>query len=420
MAKITINGITIDPIVRTQALAAASLIADDAKGSNYLLIQARGPLDAAQKKELADLSVKILEYVPDSTYIVNYLPDDLAKIRALPYVGWANTYLHGFKLAPALLTLAGDLTTADLMTAVAGSGSIASRQPRMVDVVLQHDVSPDSVREKVAAAAHVDATALLAGRHKFRINVQHRYLKDLAAIDEVRHIEDVVPLKLHNSIARGILGVEGVGGAPCRFLGAGQVVAVGDTGFDKGSTADVHPAFAGRVVKLYALGRPNNASDPDGHGTHVCGSILGDGTSAKMGGAIQGTAPGAKLVLQSLLDAGGGLGGIPHDLHDLFHDPYNVDEARVHSNSWGSTVGDGTYDANARELDDFVWNQRDLVVCFAAGNSGADSSQTGHIDPGSVSAAFDCQELHHGGCDREQPPRHRPPLRHLRLPGRPL
>ena len=50
------------------------------------------------------------------------------------------------------------------------------------------------------------------------------------------------------------------------------------------------------------------------------------------------------------------------------------------------TVGDGSYDANAREIDDFVWNHRDLVVCFAAGNSGQDASQTGHIDPGSVGA----------------------------------
>ena len=88
-------------------------------------------------------------------------------------------------------------------------------------------------------------------------------------MDEVRHIEDVVPLKLHNSAAREILQVVGNPGGPCRFLGEGQLVAVGDTGFHQGSTNHVHPAFAGRVVKLYALGRNGDASDPDGHGTHV-------------------------------------------------------------------------------------------------------------------------------------------------------
>jgi serine protease AprX len=385
VAKITINGITVDPIAQVHALTAASLIADTAKDSNFLLIQTKNPLDAGQKKSLADLGVKILEYVPESTYIANYLPNDLTKIRALPFVAWANTYMRGFKLAPALLTPAGDLTNANLLS-VGDSTNASSRQPRLVDIVLQNGVSPGSVLERVANAAHVDPRTVTAGRQKFRISVQQRYLKDVAAIDEVRHIEDVVLLKLHNSVARTVLGVADRAGGPCRFLGEGQVVAVGDTGFDKGSISDVHPAFTGRVVKLYALGRSGNASDPDGHGTHVAGSVLGDGNSPAMGGAIQGTAPKAKLVLQSVLDARGALSGIPDDLNDLFKDPYSVDGARVHSNSWGATVGDGTYDAHAREIDDFVWNNRDLVVCFAAGNSGADSSETGHIDPGSVSA----------------------------------
>jgi serine protease AprX len=385
VAKITINGITVDPIAQAHAMTAASLIVEDAKGSDYLLIQTKGPLDADQKKSLVDLGVKLLEYVPESTYIANYKPDDLAKIRALPYVAWANSYLRGFKLAPALLTTTGELTSANLMTAAPPS-NFPIHQPRLVDVVLHTGVSPDSVRDKIANAAHLSPRGLTAGNHKFRLTVQQRYLKDVAAIDEIRHIEDVVPLKLYNSEARKILAVRDNAGGPCRFLGDGQLVAIGDTGFDMGSTTDVHPAFTGRVVKLYALGRPGDASDPDGHGTHVAGSVLGDGNSPTMRGVIQGTAPKANLLLQSLLDANGDLGGIPTDLHDLFNDPYTVDGARVHTNSWGSTVGDGTYDANARELDLFVWDHRDLVVCFAAGNGGQDSSQTGHIDPGSVGA----------------------------------
>ena len=56
--------------------------------------------------------------------------------------------------------------------------------------------------------------------------------------------------------------------------------------------------------------------------------MLGDGNSATMGGAIRGTAPGAKLILQSVLDSGGGLGGIPTDLNDLFQQTYD-EGARV-------------------------------------------------------------------------------------------
>ena len=386
MARITINGVTVDPMLQAPSLAAADLVPVDASKSDFLLIQTREPLGPGQKAELAGLGVVILEYVPESTYIAGYRPADLGPIRGLAYVSWVGVYLRGFKLAPALLTPAGDMTAVELLDVTGLPTDAMMRQPRKVDVVLQNGVPPESVREKVANAAHLDAQALVAGSHKFRITVQQRYLKDLAAIDEVRHIEDVVRLKLHNNIARGILGVNPIGVSPFRLEGQGQIVAIADTGFDKGSTTDVHPAFTGRVLKLYPLGRPDDPSDPDGHGTHVTGSLLGDGDSPSMGGPIRGTAPQAKLVLQSVLDASGALGGLPADLGDLFGPPYNDDNARVHSNSWGSTVGDGTYDANAREVDDFVANHRDLVICFAAGNSGVDKSRTGHIDPGSVGA----------------------------------
>ena len=98
-------------------------------------------------------------------------------------------------------------------------------------------------------------------------------------------------------------------------------------------------------------------------------------------------------MLQSTLDSSGGLGGIPADLHDLFQPPYDNDGARVHTNSWGATTPGIAYDASAREIDDFVWNHQDLVICFAAGNDGSDGNANGVVDAGSVgsqSAAKNC------------------------------
>ncbi|MBW3600215.1 MAG: S8 family serine peptidase, partial [Planctomycetes bacterium] len=202
---------------------------------------------------------------------------------------------------------------------------------------------------------------------------------------EVRHNEEVTPNKLHNNVARGILRLDaGNPTASFPFEGEGQVVAVADTGFDNGSTSNVHPAFQGRVLKLYALGRPTNPNDPDGHGTHVAGSVLGNGDSTTLGHAVRGTAPQASLVLQSVLDFFGGLGGLPIDLHDLFRPPYQDDDARVHTNSWGSVRGDGGYNQNSPEVDDFVWSHRDCVICFAAGNEGIDRNANGQIDAKSV------------------------------------
>lgn len=378
MAKITINGISIDPQMDAPRMAAANLATTDSSSSNFILVQTKGPLNEAQKTQLTQLSATILEYVPEHTYICRYPPSDLNRIRALPFVSWANVYLQGFKVAAALRP---SPTPADKSILTASSVETLSKDTVTVDIVLHKRVESEALRERIAAAAGLTASALKLGRNKIRLTVQRRRLKDLAAIDEVRHIEPYFPPKLANNVARQILHADDVqlGGA---FQGAGQIVAVADTGFDMGDTNNVHPAFKGRVLKLYPLGRPGDASDPDGHGTHVSGSVLGDGTMLD-GTVVRGTAPQAQLVLQSVLDSGGNLGGLPDDLHDLFAGPYQNDGARVHSNSWGGPAA-GAYTSNSSEVDDFVWSNRDLVICFAAGNEGKDGQARGIVDPGSV------------------------------------
>lgn len=386
MAKITINGVTMDPLAQAPSLAAANLHAADATASNYILIQTKQPLDKAQKAELASKGVTILDYVPEDTYLCYFPPTSLNDICILPYVAWANLYLKAFKVPPSLAALPPGPHVRDVLEMAARPGRVLDDALKTVDVVLHDNVDPASAREKVAAAAGIDTADLKPSRRKIRLKTQVRNFAALAALDEVRHVEEVFPAKLHNNVARQILRVGIPIGNPSTVLeGDEQVVAVADTGFDKGSTTDVHPAFQGRVVKLYALGRPGKTNDPHGHGTHVAGSVLGDGTPTKLGISVRGTAPKARLVLQSTLDSDGGLGGLPADLDDLFLPPYRDDGARIHTNSWGSTRPGGRYDAQCKELDDFVWQHRDCVICFAAGNDGIDRDANGQIDLGSVS-----------------------------------
>lgn len=60
--------------------------------------------------------------------------------------------------------------------------------------------------------------------------------------------------------------------------------------------------------------------------------------------------------MQSLLNDGGGLGGIPSNLEDLFKRPYNTNKARVHTNSWGSVWAGSQlpYDSSAKEINKFI------------------------------------------------------------------
>jgi hypothetical protein len=388
MATITINGIAVDPLAPHRALAARAMLeemrSNDASKFNYILVQTTHPLNQEEKRQLADAGASILEYVPQDTYLCHFPPNDLGRVRALPFVSWTGPYDKGFKLHPALIGLERKGTVRSLFEVSVRQHATLDATPKVVDVILHRNLKPSDVLEKIAEAAQVSPNLIQVGRNKVRLTVKARQLDNLANVDGVRTVEEVKPRKLLNNIARQILGAPAVGAANPPFHGEGQVVAVADTGFDRGSTADTHPAFTGRVQKLYPLGRPNDASDTDGHGTHVSGSVLGNGTSSILNISIQGTAPEAKLVMQSVLDSGGGLGGLPADLHDLFTTPYNNDGARIHSNSWGSTIGDGSYDSQASEVDDFVWNHRDILICFAAGNDGADGSSRGIIDNGSL------------------------------------
>ena len=384
MSIITINGITIDPTAPKAALATISLHNVTAKASDYLIVQTSHPLTRAERARLAKNGAKILEAVPGSAFICHFPKTSLVAIRKLPFVAWADVYPEVVKLSASLRAIATAPSGVPASMAALAVPAALDATRVTVDVVLHRKVNLKSAAKHVAAAAHLNADQIRVAGNKIRMTLKLRRLADVTKLDQVRHVEQVYPRKLANSVARMILRVPAGTGAAVNG-GQGEVIAVADTGFDKGSRTNVHPAFKGRVKKLYALGRPGRKDDPDGHGTHVAGSVLANGVS-KADGPVRGTAPAAKLVLQSVLDDNDGLGGLPDNLNELFGPPYKRDKARVHSNSWGSSSKKsyGVYDQQAFEVDEFVYGHRDMLICFAAGNEGSDANANGQIDPNSV------------------------------------
>jgi serine protease AprX len=336
MSKITINGNTLDPAATGRGHV--SLLAANAKDSDYILIQTAAPPTDEQKQRSVEAVDEDIPLFLDSE----------------------------------------------------------STELRLVDIEFHGDIGPNSERvtKAIAAAAHVDAGSLEVDDKKIRLEVEERYLDDIARVDAVRDVYQVHPTRLFNNIARGILKSDYIDLNGNEYQGEGQIVAVADTGFDKGSKVNMHPAFSpDRVKHIYALGRTGKASDEDGHGTHVCGSVLGNGYSDKYGVKIQGAAPKATLVMQSIMSnpRTGALGGIPTNLAKLFGPPYNEHGARIHTNSWGSSSDRPgqqlDYDSGARAIDDFIWSNPDMVICFAAGNDGVDFSvPDGVIDPRQIGA----------------------------------
>ncbi|RAL12937.1 S8 family serine peptidase [Aspergillus homomorphus CBS 101889] len=371
MATTYINGKPLEPTALQSQC--------DASESNYILIETKErPLEGVEKKELQKMGAHIHEFVGDETrniYLCGYEPEDLARIRELGFVKYTSIYGQELVIQPE-----------------AQSQYPPKRKAkRPVDVMLHHDVVlSDSLIQQIADAANIDMSAIERHQGKVRLDVTQGGLSKLAAIDAVRSIKQIYSAQLMNNIARGIMNANNVtvNGTICK--GEGQIVAVADTGFDNGSITDVHHAFEGRFIKLYALGRENVPDDPDGHGTHVCGSVLGSGHS-NIEGKVEGVAPGADLIVQSVLADDKSLRGIPADLNSLFDTPYK-DGARVHTNSWvsgprpGSSETQLPYTQDSEEIDSFVWNHQDMAILFAAGNTGTDSDRSGEVDCGSIGA----------------------------------
>lgn len=231
----------------------------------------------------------------------------------------------------------------------------------------------DSVISELSAKTGLDQDALTVDHNHIHVCADGDTLTKIVDMDAVRSVQEIVPRTFFNDVARQDMFVPDYSGAPAQvvangFTGAGQAVTVADTGFDLGSMTNVHPAFVrpngtSRVIDLIAVGRPNLTNDPRGHGTHVCGSVLGDGISTRRG-RIQGTAPKAELVMQSLLTQDGGLYPGANLWNTLFDPPHKKHEnARVHTNSWGTDFAIAKrqipYNSSSEDIDRFVWHHPD-------------------------------------------------------------
>jgi serine protease AprX len=222
------------------------------------------------------------------------------------------------------------------------------------------------------SAAELRRAARLRGVAAARMNERLEY-----------HLHDSVPLAYGGAHPQPVWDLG--------YDGRGVNVAVIDSGAD-----GLHPDLEGRVVKNYkvlhdvftteiepleqrvqACPVPCNTDTTSGHGTHVSGTMVGDGTAS--GGYHTGVAPGAGLVSYGVGEGVAVLWAVLAMDHLLAHPELNVVAV---NNSWGPTDDAARFDPeDPQNIATKALHDAGITVVFSAGNSGPNTSNpTGESD----------------------------------------
>ncbi|KAH7324776.1 peptidase S8/S53 domain-containing protein [Stachybotrys elegans] len=388
---VTVNGQTFDP---------QDEYALDAARTNYITITAYSVLSIEQEDAVERCGARVMENLGLLVYLCYFEPTDLSALRALPFLRQVDVYRNKFKIPKAFEDSAEP--AAFNISASALSDALDESLPEdicCVDVMVHEEAiqEMESIADAISTRTSIARGDMMVEQRKIRMDVSRALLPTIASDDRVRIIEEVVSCVLHDDAARAIVDadiqIEGIS-----FRGNGQRIAVADTGLDNGDPKKCHPAFTGRVAGLIPIGRADQTNDPHGHGTHVCGVIVGQSFDTPKGN-IGGIAPEAELVVQSLVQTSKAL-AIPATMDTLLVQPYETYKCRIFSNSWGEEWKKETaqlgYTGAAEEIDRFVWEHPDALVCFSAGNDGGPDRANGQPAIGGRAAARNCLTV--GAC----------------------
>ncbi len=343
-------------------------------GTTKYVIQFDGPVRGEWKLALEAQGIRFYDYVPMYAFIVGASRESVEKLRAFPHIQRVIPFESKYKLPPDYRS--------KLNTCYEKVNGLYR-----VRILVFEDEDLDSV----AAILKKKGYTVEGISRKYVRFVQALISLDeaeyLTSLDRVKFIEFRYPIVnwndenpvLHQA---GIFdSLTGNGGAdPTDTIvwmkgirGEGEVLGHNDDELEA-----TNCFFDGTVDgnnKIVDLCDYNNGgcgqtslATASGHGTHTAGTAVGGVDEGTNGTAYKGMAYKARIVSQVPLGGGSsGFGVVLQDAYDR--------GARVHTNSWGyvctncSPVG---YNSDAQTIDEFVYNNPDMTVVFAAGNHGDD------------------------------------------------
>ena len=350
--------------------------------TDYYIVQFQKVITSKDRLALKDMGIEVIKYVPDDAYIVKMVEGSMARVSNLPTIQSVLPYAPAFKVSSKFgvidhlngavmekisIRTFNESATQALAKEIAQLGEVKYAKGHGIGVV-----APLSVIEKISEMNGVEWIEPYP-EIKFQNFEIASELLDYTSRKTINDLDGFESgTKVMNFEAAWNRG----------FTGRGQLVGFSDTGLDSGNAQSIHKDFQGQVAKGYAYGLLSFSwNDPMGHGTHVAGSVASNGNASN--GALKGGAYEAKLI------AGGMWSQLlnnmipPQDITKMFADAY-ADGARIHTNSWGSAQDLGAYDNFAVTVDTFMWSNPEMLLMFAAGNSGTDANNDGRVDEDSI------------------------------------
>ena len=287
-------------------------------------------------------------------------------LRQLPFVGGVRAY----DLLDSVSTdLLAELVERDRRTA-AGEPV----DPRGWFDALPHlgDFAEAVAKDLAMLSPEIHVVAHGPSAVRFSMPFDDGLIARAASLLQVRQLTVVRGAELASDHVRALTGVDRVAQAAApgdpALTGAGETVAVLDSGIDPD-----HPDFGGRpgtpgsrIARVFVLGGCSDV-DANGHGTHVAGIVAGSGAASQ--GAVRGVAPGASLVITSMVRADDHRSlQLPVELSDLLRQVVDAGASIVNC-SWVRPLG-SAYDAACDSFDRYLRDHPEVLVVVAAGNQG--------------------------------------------------
>lgn len=421
---IELPAVEFDPVEGVPLPAADLRIAPPtAEETAYYIVQFAAPLGESGIAEIEELEGIYVQEVPEYGLIFQLTAGQAAEVMGLPWVSWVGLYHPGYALDYDLMGREAPYSVGELQHQARDLARADLNKPFIVGSF--DDVDPESLRQTLATTG----TALQENsRQALIVIATAEQLLAIAKIPGVQSIELYQAPILGNQRAGVIVGVDHVrSSGNVDFLvnldGQGEIVGVIDSGIDHD-----HPDFSqlgaasatSRIVYRWNLHDApgalisNSAEDTPPiqnlselrvennrviipntggpHGTHVTGTIVGNGSHAVQDAVAthtsqpKGIAPAAHVVFHAVRDPNYVLTG-EIDFTNFLEAFLEAHQrgARVHNNSWGGvSFGNSSRNAYTQSvsglIDRFTFFYSESVVVFGAGNSEDDRNRNGVLD----------------------------------------